>query len=206
MAASQNAEEQSVDLPESSAAQPTTGTSASRDKHTPATKQDITDLLQEMRQMHAADLDLLKTEIQAVTARTQASEKDILDLQQKVQGLQEHVHKLQASQSTLTTRVDVAEDRNRWTNITITGIPDNIDSTELPLSQTPHSYTPTTSSSEKNDAGRLLSIPKPYTSTTHCFSGYHHKVPLCNRQNKVSHCSPRKDPTCLRIIPTNLLT
>ncbi|CAH2322246.1 Hypothetical predicted protein [Pelobates cultripes] len=42
-----------------------TGKPASRDTLTPATKQDIADLLMEMRQMHAADLDLNGTEMLA---------------------------------------------------------------------------------------------------------------------------------------------
>ncbi|CAH2223859.1 Hypothetical predicted protein [Pelobates cultripes] len=99
---------------------------------TPATKQDISDLLHKMRQLHAADLDLLKTEIMAVTARTQASEEDILDLRQEVQGLKETLHQLQNSQATLTTRVAQAEDRHRHINIKILGIPDSFGITELP--------------------------------------------------------------------------
>ncbi|CAH2286173.1 Hypothetical predicted protein [Pelobates cultripes] len=50
-------------MPEPSTAEPTMVTPAGRDKQSPATKQDIADLLQEMRQQHAADLNLLQTEI-----------------------------------------------------------------------------------------------------------------------------------------------
>ncbi|CAH2292673.1 Hypothetical predicted protein [Pelobates cultripes] len=60
---SHDSEEPPVDLPEFYTAQPTTVALASRNKQTPATKQDITGLLKEMRQMHAMDLDLLKNEI-----------------------------------------------------------------------------------------------------------------------------------------------
>ncbi|CAH2306151.1 Hypothetical predicted protein [Pelobates cultripes] len=56
---------------------------AGQDTQTPATKQDIADLLMEMRRMHAADINLIKTEMQAMTARTQATEEDILDLQRE---------------------------------------------------------------------------------------------------------------------------
>ncbi|CAH2302732.1 Hypothetical predicted protein [Pelobates cultripes] len=68
-----------------------------RENLNPATKQDIADSLQGMRQMHAADLDSIKTEIQAVTALTQASEEDIQDLRKEVQGLKETVQHLQTS-------------------------------------------------------------------------------------------------------------
>ncbi|CAH2283778.1 Hypothetical predicted protein [Pelobates cultripes] len=75
--------EQPGDEQELSTAQPTKGILANRNKLTPATKQDIADLLMEMR--HG-----MRTEIQAVNARTQASEEDILDLKQEVKGLKEH--------------------------------------------------------------------------------------------------------------------
>ncbi|CAH2219837.1 Hypothetical predicted protein [Pelobates cultripes] len=85
-----------------------------------------------MRQLHAADLELLKTEFTAVTAHTQASEEDILDLRQEVQGLKESILQLQSSQANLTSRADTAEDRHRQVNIKIRGIPDSIGITELP--------------------------------------------------------------------------
>ncbi|CAH2294329.1 Hypothetical predicted protein [Pelobates cultripes] len=47
-------------------------TAERRENLNPATKKYVADLLQEMRQMHSADLDLIKTEIQAVTTCTQA--------------------------------------------------------------------------------------------------------------------------------------
>ncbi|CAH2301624.1 Hypothetical predicted protein [Pelobates cultripes] len=53
---------------------------AERDVLAPATKQDILNLLQELRQKSNADLDLIRTEVQAVTAQTQASEEDITDI------------------------------------------------------------------------------------------------------------------------------
>ncbi|CAH2306912.1 Hypothetical predicted protein [Pelobates cultripes] len=78
--------EQSGAEQEQSVAHPTWEPQPNRNNLTPATKQDIADLLKEMRQMHAADMDLLRTEMQAVTARTQATEEDILDLKQEVNG------------------------------------------------------------------------------------------------------------------------
>ncbi|CAH2224523.1 Hypothetical predicted protein [Pelobates cultripes] len=84
-----------------------------------------------MRQMHAADPDLIKTEVQAVTAPTQASEEDIQDLRKEVQDLKETVQHLKTSQATISTRVDQAEDRHRRTNFKIRGIPDSVDVTEL---------------------------------------------------------------------------
>ncbi|CAH2305048.1 Hypothetical predicted protein, partial [Pelobates cultripes] len=43
------------------------------DPQTPATKQDIANLLRELRQMTAADLGADRTEVQAVSARTQTT-------------------------------------------------------------------------------------------------------------------------------------
>ncbi|CAH2275934.1 Hypothetical predicted protein [Pelobates cultripes] len=49
------------DLAELHTTWPPTAKLVGQEKLTPATKQDIADLLQEMRQVHAADLDLLWT-------------------------------------------------------------------------------------------------------------------------------------------------
>ncbi|CAH2293598.1 Hypothetical predicted protein [Pelobates cultripes] len=82
--------------------------------------------------MHAADMDLLRTKMQAVTAHTQVSEEDILDMRQEVTGLKVTFQQLLTSHSTLTSRVDLAEERNRRTNLKLRGIPDSINTTELP--------------------------------------------------------------------------
>ncbi|CAH2322158.1 Hypothetical predicted protein [Pelobates cultripes] len=105
---------------------------AGQDTQTLATKQDIADLLMEMRRMHAADINLIKTEMQAMTARTRATEEDILDLQREVREIKDTCYHMQAAQSTLITRLDQTEDRNRRANLKLRGIPDTIDSSELP--------------------------------------------------------------------------
>ncbi|CAH2313254.1 Hypothetical predicted protein [Pelobates cultripes] len=105
---------------------------AGQDTQTPATKQDIAILLMEMRRMHAADINLIKTEMQAMTARTRATEKDILDLQREVREIKDTCYHMQAAQSTLITRLDQTKDRNRRANLKLRGIPDTIDSSELP--------------------------------------------------------------------------
>ncbi|CAH2328360.1 Hypothetical predicted protein [Pelobates cultripes] len=102
--------EQSGAEQEQSVAHPTREPQPNRNNLTPAIKQDIADLLNKMRQMYAAEMDMLRTEMQAVTARTQATEEDVLDLKQE----------------------DLAEDRNRRTNLKLRGIADSVDSTELP--------------------------------------------------------------------------
>ncbi|CAH2328580.1 Hypothetical predicted protein [Pelobates cultripes] len=56
---------------------------AERDDSAPATKRDIRLLLQEMKGLFDTDINLIRTETQAVTARVQASEEDILDLRQE---------------------------------------------------------------------------------------------------------------------------
>ncbi|CAH2318672.1 Hypothetical predicted protein, partial [Pelobates cultripes] len=81
--ASQDEGEQSGAEQEQSTAHPIRDPQTNRTNITPATKQDIADLLKEMRQMHAADMDLLRTEMQAVITRTQATEEDTLDLKQE---------------------------------------------------------------------------------------------------------------------------
>ncbi|CAH2314829.1 Hypothetical predicted protein, partial [Pelobates cultripes] len=77
------------------------------------------DLLHEMRHLHAADLEMLTTEITVVTACTQASEEDILDLKQEVQSLREAFQQIQSSHTSLTISADLAEDRHRCTNLKI---------------------------------------------------------------------------------------
>ncbi|CAH2315712.1 Hypothetical predicted protein [Pelobates cultripes] len=110
--ASPDEEEQHGAGLEISTAPQATESLAGQDTQTPATKQDIADLLMEMRRMHAADINLIKTEMQAMTARTRATEENILDLQRE------------AAQSTLITRLDQTEDRNRRANLKLRGIPD----------------------------------------------------------------------------------
>ncbi|CAH2278324.1 Hypothetical predicted protein [Pelobates cultripes] len=58
---------------------------AEGDDSAPATKRDIRLLLQEMKGLFDTDINLIHTETQAVTARVQASEEDILDLRQEAQ-------------------------------------------------------------------------------------------------------------------------
>ncbi|CAH2219531.1 Hypothetical predicted protein [Pelobates cultripes] len=48
---------------------------------TPATKLDIKNLLMELKQMSAADMNLIRKEVQSVTTGVQASEEDISDVQ-----------------------------------------------------------------------------------------------------------------------------
>ncbi|CAH2321251.1 Hypothetical predicted protein [Pelobates cultripes] len=112
--------------------QPLSTKLVSQDKLTPATKQDIADLLQEMWKMHATDLDLIITEVWVVTTRIQALEEEILDLRQEAQGLKETVHQMLYFHSTLTMRVDMSEDQKRHTNVKIQGIPDSKGTTGLP--------------------------------------------------------------------------
>ncbi|CAH2318170.1 Hypothetical predicted protein [Pelobates cultripes] len=81
--ASQDEGEQSGAEQELLTAHPIRDPQTNRTNLTPATKQDIADLLKEMRQMHAADMDLLRTEMQAIITRTQATEEDTLDLKQE---------------------------------------------------------------------------------------------------------------------------
>ncbi|CAH2246063.1 Hypothetical predicted protein [Pelobates cultripes] len=126
---------------------------------TPATRQDIAELLLEMRQLHAADLELLKTDLTAVTARTQASEEAILDLRQEAQGFKESIIQLQSSQANLTNRADIAEDRHRQVNIKI---PDSVGITELPhyLRRLTTSLLPHTKAKKLTFEG-FFHIPKP---------------------------------------------
>ncbi|CAH2250390.1 Hypothetical predicted protein, partial [Pelobates cultripes] len=56
---------------------------AEGDDSAPATKRDIRLLLQEMKGLFDTDINLIRTETQAVMARVQASEEDILDLRQE---------------------------------------------------------------------------------------------------------------------------
>ncbi|CAH2330312.1 Hypothetical predicted protein [Pelobates cultripes] len=52
-----------------------------QDPQAPATKQDTASLLWELRQMSAADIDMVRTDVKAVEARTQATENTVLELQ-----------------------------------------------------------------------------------------------------------------------------
>ncbi|CAH2274506.1 Hypothetical predicted protein [Pelobates cultripes] len=99
------------------------------DALTPATKLDRSKLLLELKQMLAADMDLVRTELQAVV---QASEEEILDVRQEVKGLKEMVLQLQSSHAILLTKLDIAKDRSCRANIKIRGVPDTISPAELP--------------------------------------------------------------------------
>ncbi|CAH2277112.1 Hypothetical predicted protein [Pelobates cultripes] len=92
----------------------------------PATKLNIKNLLLELKQMSVADMDLMKTEVQVVTAHVLASEEDIREVQQDVKALKEDFLHHQPSHTALLTRFDMAEDRNRHNNLKIRGIPDSI--------------------------------------------------------------------------------
>ncbi|CAH2221965.1 Hypothetical predicted protein [Pelobates cultripes] len=54
-----------------------------------ATRDDIRNIMLEMKQMYTAEVNLLHTEMQAVTARVQASEEDINDTRLEVQGIRD---------------------------------------------------------------------------------------------------------------------
>ncbi|CAH2283077.1 Hypothetical predicted protein [Pelobates cultripes] len=98
---------------------------AERDPLAPATRQDIPNLLRELRQMSAADVDIVRTEVQIVTVCTQATEVEVTDIKQEVQVLKEQMLNMQHSHATLTQQVDISKDRKRRTNIKIRGIPDS---------------------------------------------------------------------------------
>ncbi|CAH2277120.1 Hypothetical predicted protein [Pelobates cultripes] len=98
---------------------------ADQDPQAPATKQDIANLLRELRHMTAANLDAVCTKVQAVSARTQTMETEVQDLKREV-------HNLLHSHTYLTLRVDLAEDCKRCANIKLRRVSDTIDQAELP--------------------------------------------------------------------------
>ncbi|CAH2285781.1 Hypothetical predicted protein [Pelobates cultripes] len=114
---------------------------ADQDPLAPATKQDIANLLWEVRQMLVADLHVVRNEVQVVSARTQAKEAVVQELKQEMQEVKNQMHSLTHSHTSLTQRVDLSEDCKRHANIKLRGIPDTIDQAVLPhyLRQT-HSY------------------------------------------------------------------
>ncbi|CAH2295292.1 Hypothetical predicted protein, partial [Pelobates cultripes] len=85
---------------------------AEGDDSAPATKRDIRLLLQEMKGLFDTDINLIRTETQAVTARVQASEEDILDLRQEVKSMGDALKHLQTANSALQNTLDAMEDRN----------------------------------------------------------------------------------------------
>ncbi|CAH2321832.1 Hypothetical predicted protein [Pelobates cultripes] len=103
-----------------------------QDPHVPATKQDIANLLRELQQMSAADIDRVRTDVKAVEARTQATENTVLELQREVRDLRDKINILQHSHTSPTQRVDISEYRNRLPNIKVGGVPDSISQAELP--------------------------------------------------------------------------
>ncbi|CAH2301614.1 Hypothetical predicted protein [Pelobates cultripes] len=103
-----------------------------RDAQAPATKQDIQKLLLNMRQMFTADLDLIKVEVQGVTARIQSSEEDNLDTRHEMSNMHETLHQVQSAQATMALKLDLTEDHSRRANLKIRCIPDTVDSNELP--------------------------------------------------------------------------
>ncbi|CAH2325546.1 Hypothetical predicted protein [Pelobates cultripes] len=79
-----------------------------------------------------AELNLVKTEVQAVAARVQATEEDVQDLNQGMTTLNYSVQQLGALHASLSTRVDQLDDRGRQRNIKIRGIADSLTPDEIP--------------------------------------------------------------------------
>ncbi|CAH2299703.1 Hypothetical predicted protein [Pelobates cultripes] len=71
-----------------------------------------------------ADINLVRTEIQAVTAQVQASEEDILDLRQEVKRKEDTLRHLQSANTVFQNTQDAMEDCSRRTDIIIREIPD----------------------------------------------------------------------------------
>ncbi|CAH2220159.1 Hypothetical predicted protein [Pelobates cultripes] len=89
---------------------------AEGDDSAPAPKKDIRHLLQETKQMFDADINLVRTEMQAVTARVQASEEDILYLRQEVKSMGDTLQYLQSANTAFQNTLDLMEDRSRCMN------------------------------------------------------------------------------------------
>ncbi|CAH2296926.1 Hypothetical predicted protein [Pelobates cultripes] len=97
----------------------------------PAQKWDIKQLIREMKQMFDADMNLARTEIQAVSQRVQASEEDIIDIRQELKTVGDTIRQLQSSDSAFQLRLDTMEDQNWQMNIKIWGILDSAGPAEL---------------------------------------------------------------------------
>ncbi|CAH2245664.1 Hypothetical predicted protein [Pelobates cultripes] len=83
------------------------------DDMAPATKRDIRQFLQEVKQMYEADLNKARTEIQAVTTRVQAMEDNIIDLRQEVNDMGHTLRQLQSANTAVQRKLDTIENRSR---------------------------------------------------------------------------------------------
>ncbi|CAH2322479.1 Hypothetical predicted protein [Pelobates cultripes] len=90
-----------------------------------ATKCDITQLMQEIKQMYDTNLNLARLEMQAVTTRVQATEEDIMDLRQEVHSMGDALRNLQSANIAVPNKLDTIDDRSRQKKKQNPGDPQN---------------------------------------------------------------------------------
>ncbi|CAH2284000.1 Hypothetical predicted protein [Pelobates cultripes] len=106
-------------------------------KPSPAAKPPVTEdilrsLLDELRRNIATDIGQFREEINGVSARRQHTELNSADHENRIQTLERQMAALQRDQTQAKEDLAVMEDRRRWKNIKIRGLPDTLAPAELP--------------------------------------------------------------------------
>ncbi|CAH2284228.1 Hypothetical predicted protein [Pelobates cultripes] len=97
----------------------------------PVTERTLKTLLDDLRRNIAADITLFE-EIRGVSGRLHDSEVATAAHEVRIANLEKELSELKCTQAQIQTRMAAAEDRRRWKNIKMRGLPDNIATAKIP--------------------------------------------------------------------------